>query len=463
MYIQQLYTNCLAQAAYYIEDNGEAAIIDPLRDVEQYINLLDSNKTSLKYIFETHFHADFVSGHIDLSKQTGAHIVFGPNAKPEYMAHIAADGEKFRIGNCTIELLHTPGHTVESSCFLLYDENNLPHALFTGDTVFVGDVGRPDLLSGNLSKEVLAEMLYESIHTKIMPLRDDLILYPGHGAGSACGKNLGKETFSTIGEQKQKNYALQPMSKQEFVKAVIADQPLPPAYFFKDAAINKKGYEPIDKILHKELHLLQPSDMLNAVNSNVTILDVRTADYFADKHIKKAINIGLDGTYAIWAGTILPVQTKLIIVCPFHKASEAITRLARVGFENIMGYWDRDLDELEEAGIKMEQIKRVDPIQLHEVFSSNEGVLLDVRNTAEFDKMHIKDAVSNPLNCIQEWVGTLDLHKSYFLICAGGYRSMIAASIMQQNGIKNVINVNGGMTLAKSVIPELVVETQCMA
>lgn len=460
MFIQQLYTNCLAQAAYYIEDSGEAVIIDPLRDVDQYIDLLDSTKTKLKYIFETHFHADFVSGHLDLAKRTGATIVFGPDAKPEYEAYVAKDGEKFKVGNCTIELLHTPGHTIESSCFLLYDEKNVPHAIFSGDTVFVGDVGRPDLLSGNLSKEVLAGMLYESIQRKIIPLNDDIVLYPGHGAGSACGRNLSKDTYSTIGAQKKFNYALQPMSKEKFINAVTIDQPLPPAYFFSDAAINKKGYTPIENILHNEMHLLHAADLKEEIDKGVLVLDVRAPEVFATKHVKSSFNIGLDGTFAIWAGTILPVNTKLILICPFHKAHETITRLARVGFENIVGYWDRDIEELEHIGVPMQSITTIDPHPLEVKMESDKLNLIDVRNIGEFEKEHLRNSKVYPLNNITKWINELNKNEKYYLVCAGGYRSMIAASYLQKNGFNNIVNVNGGMALLRAAMPQLIEVTE---
>lgn len=460
MHIQQLYTTCLAHAAYYIESNGEAAIIDPLRDIDQYMQILKERNAKLKFIFETHFHADFVSGHLDLARQTGATIVFGPDATPGYTAYVSKNHEFLPLGNCKIEVLHTPGHTIESSCFLFYDEKDNPYALFSGDTVFVGDVGRPDLLSGNLPKETLASMLYDSLQKEILSLRDDIILYPGHGAGSPCGRNLGKETYSTLGTQKKFNYALQPMSREEFIHAVTADQPLPPKYFFSDAVINKKGYDSIDDILKKEIRLLSSKEVADEIKKGVFILDVRTPKDFAKYFVEGSMNIGLDGTYAIWAGTLIPVTTRMILISPPGKAAEAITRLSRVGFENIIGYWDKAPDELYETVVDFDHIPCVEPENLNKEMKNNPGVLIDVRNISEFRDVHIKDSHNLPLNTLQDHLSALHKNTKYYLVCAGGYRSMIAASILAANGFQNIVNVNGGMARVKETAKDLVAHTE---
>lgn len=460
MYIQQLYTTCLAQAAYYIESNGEAAIIDPLRDIDQYLQILKERNAKLKFIFETHFHADFVSGHLDLARKTGATIVFGPKASPVYTAYVTKNHEFLPLGNCKVEILHTPGHTIESSCFLVYNEDKNPYALFSGDTIFVGDVGRPDLLSGNLPKEELASMLYDSIQKEILPLRNDILLYPGHGAGSPCGRNLGKETFSTLGAQKKFNYALQKMTREEFIHAVISDQPLPPKYFFSDAVINKTGYESIDGILQKEIHLLKPEKITDEIKKGTLILDVRAPDDFAKYFIEGSINIGLDGTFAIWAGTILPVTTRIILISPDGKAREAITRLARVGFENIVGYWDKSPDALYETLIDFDHIPCVDPANLEEEMKNNPGIILDVRNVNEFRDAHIKGSHNLPLNTLMDHYTALHQNIRYYLVCAGGYRSMIAASLLASKGFDEIVNVNGGMAKVKEVAKELVAQPE---
>ena len=445
MFIQQLYTNCLAQAAYYIESNGEAAIIDPLRDTADYITLLKSRNAKLKYIFETHFHADFVSGHLDLAKQTGAQIIFGPDAKPNYEARICRDNEKLLLGNCLLQVLHTPGHTIESICVLLFDEQHKSHSLFSGDTLFVGDVGRPDLLSGNLSKEVLASMLYDSIQQKIMPLNDDVIVYPGHGAGSPCGKNLGKETLSNIGIQKNFNYALQPMTKEIFIEIVTADQPAAPAYFFKDAAINKNGYESFETVLRKEMKDLSSSQVADFIKNGAIILDVRNNNDFADNHIKGSINIALNGSFAIYAGAIMSLSQPIVLVCEMGKEKEPLTRLARVGFENVIGYWNDDINFLETVGVELSKIKTIAVDELNELLANEEIVVLDVRLKNEFALQHLKNAINIPLNELQERITELNSKDEFLIYCAGGYRSMIAASILEKNGFKKLINLNGGI------------------
>lgn len=444
MYIQQIYTNCLAQAAYYIESNGVAAIVDPLRDVDAYINLAKSRNANIKYVLETHFHADFVSGHLDIARQTGASIVFGPSATPNYHAFVAKDNTVLHIGDCEIEVLHTPGHTLESACFLLYDENKKPYALFSGDTVFIGDVGRPDLLSGNLPAEVLAGQLFDSIQSKILPLNDDIILYPGHGAGSACGKNLSKETVSTVGEQKKTNYALQYTDRDAFVKAVVADQPIPPSYFFSDAMINKTGYEAIEAVMEKEMTDLTASELAALVKNGAMILDTRAASDFAEFHIKGALNIGLDGMFAVWAGTFLPVNTPLVIINSLSNEREPITRLLRVGFENIKGYYDGDLNKLVDQGLELSKMPCIHAKEVAKFAQQEFYQILDVRNCSELEIGQIKDSIQIPLNQLHKRFEELDKSKPTLVYCAGGYRSMIAASLLERHGFENLCNLNKG-------------------
>ncbi len=458
MFIQQLYTNCLAQAAYYIESNGEAAIIDPLRDTADYLTLLKSRNAKLKYIFETHFHADFVSGHLDLAKQTGAQIIFGPDAKPNYEARICRDNEKLLLGDCVLQVLHTPGHTIESICVLLFDEQHKSHSLFSGDTLFVGDVGRPDLLSGNLSKEVLASMLYDSIQQKIMPLNGDVIVYPGHGAGSPCGKNLGKETSSTIGIQKKLNYALQPITKEKFIEIVTADQPAAPAYFFKDAAINKNGYESFETVLQKEMKDLSAEQVAEYIRKGAVVLDVRNNNDFANAHIKGAINIALNGTFAIYTGSIISLTQPIVLVCDMGKEKEPLTRLARVGFENVVGYWDGDVHFLISHEIEISKIKTIAVDELNEVLTNEKMVVLDVRLKNEFDVQHLKNAINIPLNELQDRIAELNPKDELLIYCAGGYRSMIAASILEKNGFKKLINLNGGINAVNKYKPEMILQ-----
>lgn len=444
MYIQQLYTNCLAQAAYYIESNGEAAIIDPLRDVDIYTELAESRHSKIKFIFETHFHADFVSGHLDLTKKTGAEIIFGPDAKPNYEAHIAKDDEYFVLGDCKLQVLHTPGHTIESICVMLYDNNGHAHSIFTGDTLFVGDVGRPDLLSGNLPKEVLAGKLYDSIRKKIMPIEDHVIVYPGHGPGSPCGRSLGKETTSTIGIQKKLNYALQPMSKEKFIDAVIKDQPLPPPYFFKDALINKAGYDQLELILQKEMTKVKAAQIKEHLEAGNTILDVRSADHFSFSHIKGSINIGLNGTFAIWAGTVINLQKPILLICEHGKEKESMTRLGRIGFENIVGYYSENIDDLAKSGITLSPIPNIEAHQLTEKIATNIKII-DVRTNAEVESGIVKGAIHIPLNVLDERKAELNINDTYYIYCAGGYRSMIASSILEKSGFNNIVNIRGGM------------------
>jgi glyoxylase-like metal-dependent hydrolase (beta-lactamase superfamily II)/rhodanese-related sulfurtransferase len=451
MFIQQLYTNCLAQAAYYIESEGEAAIIDPLRDYEIYTQLAASRNATIKYIFETHFHADFVSGHIDLGKKTGATIVFGPTAQPTYQSHIAKDGEEFFIGKIKIKLLHTPGHTPESSCYLLIDESGKEHSVFTGDTLFVGDVGRPDLLDGLVSKEELAGMMYDSLHTKIMVLADEVIVYPAHGAGSACGKNIGKETFSTIGEQKHRNYALQQMSKEQFIAKVTDGIQPAPAYFFKDVAFNKQGYLPIDELMKKGMKALSVNEFEDAIKTDATIIDTRIPDIFENGFIPKALNFGLNGQYAIWAATILDISKPVIIVAEIGKEKESIERLARVGFDHILGFLDGGFEAWRNANKRFDMVISIDDEEFELDAKHTETTILDVRKIGEYNDEHLSKAVNFPLDHLKNDFKKLDPEKEYLIHCAGGYRSMIASSFLKAQGFHRVKNVWGGYEKIKTL------------
>lgn len=440
MYIEQLYTNCLAEAAYYIESGGEAAIIDPLRETEPYLVLADKRGARIKYVFETHFHADFVSGHLDLARQANATIVYGPEAKTSYAVYNAHDGETFMLGKIRIKVLHTPGHTPESTCYLLIDETGNEHAVFTGDTLFVGDVGRPDLLDGVMTKEELASLLYDSLNTKIKTLPDHVIVYPAHGPGSACGKNIGKETFSTIGDQKRFNYALKNMTREEFINKVTDGILPPPQYFFEDARINKTGYDPIDKVIQQNLRPLPPDAFLSHIEKGALVLDTRKADDFEKGFIPGSLNIGLNGQFAVWVGTLIDIQQELVLVTEPGKEHESILRLARVGYEKVSGYlengiagWSRELDRV--RSITAEEMK----VQL------NNGInVLDVRKPGEWNNGHIKEASFLPLSDFPENLSGLDINKPYIVHCGGGYRSMTAISIMKRHGFKHLTNIYGG-------------------
>lgn len=446
MYIQQIYTNCLAQAAYYIESEHEAMIIDPLRDPTPYIELADQRGAKIKYIAESHFHADFVSGHIDLAKATGATIVFGPDAAPHYAAHIAKDGEKLKLGKIAVEVLHTPGHTIESSCFLAYDEDFKPYALFSGDTLFAGDVGRPDLLSGNFDAVTLGGRLYDSLQSKIMPLADNIIVYPGHGAGSACGKNIGKETMTTIGEQKKTNYALQPMTKEKFVELVTTDQPVPPQYFFGDAAINKQGAGDFLKVINDALEFLSPFafDALRAAGA--TVLDTRAPQEFAKAHIPGSINIGLDGDFAIWAGTLYPHGTAFLLVTDPGREKETITRLARIGYDSMNGILEGGIQAWIQDSRPVSSITSVTADGVEKLLATGEYELIDVRRPGEVATNRLRGANNLTLGMFPGALRNLDASKKYIVCCAGGYRSMIACSIMRSIDIENVTNLEGGVS-----------------
>jgi hydroxyacylglutathione hydrolase len=455
MYIEQIYTNCLAQASYYIESEGEAAVIDPMRDIDKYTSLAEKRKAKIKYVFLTHFHADFVSGHLDLAEKTNATIVFGPNAKPNYAAFVATDKYHFYIGKTKIKILHTPGHTIESSCFLTFNENNEPYALFSGDTLFVGDVGRPDLLSGNLTKEELAAMLFDSINEKIRTLPDNVIIYPGHGAGSACGKNLSKETSSTIGVQKKNNYALSDISKEEFIKLVTTDQPTAPTYFFKDASINIKGYSNLDNVMDNSLRPLSINEVKKEIEEGTIILDTRSQIGFGE-FIKGSVIIGLDGQFAIWCGTLLDYEKNIIIITDPGKEREVIVRLARVGFENVKGYLNAGIQDWVICGGTVDIINSVDVCPVKDKLFDGSFTILDVRKRTEASKEKIHGSILIPLDELQSKMDTLPKNKKYLVYCAGGYRSVIAISLLKKAGFENLVNVNGGISNIKNTCSELI-------
>lgn len=458
MYIEQLYTNCLAEAAYYIESEGEAAIIDPLRETEPYIAIAGKRGAKIKYVFETHFHADFVSGHIDLSRKVNAPIVYGPNATTHYDVINATDGQEFKLGKVKFKVLHTPGHTPESSCFLLFDENGKEHALFSGDTLFVGDVGRPDLLDGVMTREELASMMYDSLNRKIKTLPDDVILYPAHGPGSACGKNIGKETQSTIGEQKKFNYALQAMTREQFIEKVTEGILPPPAYFFEDARINKEGYESIEKVISKNNKSLALAEFKKAVAEGVVILDTRKPEDFEKGFIPGSLNIGLNGQYAVWVGTLLDINQPLVLISEEGNEEEAVLRLARVGYEKVVGYlkggvngWDGKLDVVE----------TITPEQMKAELANGVDVL-DVRKPGEWAISHLKGANFFPLADIFNNAENFSKQSPYLVHCAGGYRSMIAISMLKRMGFSGkLVNIQGGfgamLTAGLPVVTEEIV------
>ena len=450
MYIEQLYTNCLAEAAYYIESNGEAAIIDPIRDIDVYIQLAQKRNARITYVFETHFHADFVSGHIDLAQKTKSTIVYGPKANPSYPVHIATDGESFTIGKIRMQVLHTPGHTPESTCYLLWDEAGKEHAVFTGDTLFVGDVGRPDLLDGIMNKEVLAGLLFDSLQKKIKTLPDDVIVYPGHGAGSACGKKIGKETFSTIGIQKKVNYALLHTSKEEFIRDVTKDIPPPPAYFFQDVQINKKGYNSLEEVVAKTNQPLTADEVAQAYKNGCVLLDTRTPQVFEKGFIPGSISIGLNGQYAIWVGTLISITQPLVLITEPGKEEEAIIRLARVGYENVKGFLKGGIEAWKQAGKSVQTIVSVTADEAKMQF--DKGIqLIDVRKPSEYAQAHVKNAIHLSLANLPQQLHTLNKKITYMVHCAGGYRSMIAASILKANGFENILNVEGGFDEMKKI------------
>ena len=449
MFIQQLYTGCLSEAAYYIESNGEAAVVDPLRDIDDYLQIAHERKTTIKYIFETHFHADFVSGHIDLAKVAGATIIYGPGTVTAFPVHIAKDGDIFTLGDVQIKVLHTPGHTLESTCYLLKDENAKDHCLFTGDTLFVGDVGRPDLAQkdGSVTTNDLAGMLYDSLQKKIVPLADDVIVYPAHGAGSSCGKNLGPDTYSTIGDEKQFNYALKQQTKQDFIKAVTDGLTEPPHYFALNAKINKEGYDSLDHVLEQGLTALSIPGFKEWMAREAIILDSRNAETFTDGFVPGSISIGLEGRFAEWAGSLLSFDAPMILVTEPGREKETIIRLARVGFDKIKGYLSGGYDGWKKAGEEIDMIINVEPDELMMDIPFDENlVVLDVRRPVEYAEGHLKDALNIPLNDLNDPANMASIteENNLYVHCGGGYRSVIASSLLKRQGIHNLRNVSGG-------------------
>jgi len=454
MKIEQIYTGCLAQGAYYIVSGNEAAIIDPLREIKPYLDRLEKDKVKLKYIFETHFHADFVSGHLDLSKKTDAPIVYGPTANPDFEAIIAKDDQIFEIGNIKIKVLHTPGHTLESSTYLLIDENEIETAIFSGDTLFLGDVGRPDLAqkSGEMTERDLAGMLYESLHSKILPLDDSITVYPAHGAGSACGKNMQKETVDTLGNQKRTNYALRQPTKESFIEEVLDGLTAPPKYFGMNVALNKGGYESFEQVLKKGNNPISVDDFETAVEeTGALILDTRGAADFHKGFVPNSINIGIKGDFAPWVGAmIVDVQQPIILVSDLGTEEEVITRLSRVGFDNVVGFLEGGFKSWQNSGKEIDEVKRISAEQFISEFSGNDKVI-DVRKETEYEAEHINEAYSKPLAYINDWVHSIDNSEHFYIHCAGGYRSMIAASILQSRGYRNFTEVEGGFNAIKKL------------
>ena len=449
MEIKQLYTGCLAEAAYYIESNGEAAIIDPLREVDQYIEMAASRGATIKYVLETHFHADFVSGHLDLAKKTGAKIVYGPTASANFDFHVATDGEELPLGKMTIKVLHTLGHTMESASYLLLDESKTPHSIYTGDTLFIGDVGRPDLaVKTDLSQEDLASHLFDSLRNKIMPLPDHVMVYPGHGQGSACGKNMSKETFDTLGNQKKTNYALRAdMTREEFIQAVLTGLVAPPQYFPKNAAMNKQGYRSFEEVREAGLRKLSVDQFENEMKvENTIVLDTRHESEFTKGFIPSSVFIGIDGTFAPWVGVLIEdLNSRILVVADDGREEEVITRLARVGYDNPIGVLDGGFNAWENAGKPTDAIRNISPEDFANGYLGYTGIeTLDVRKASEFESQHIDGAKNLPLDFLLNTVEQLDKGKNYMVHCAGGYRSVAAASIMKKHGISSVTNVLGG-------------------
>ena len=459
MKIEQIYTGCLAQGAYYITSGNEAAIIDPLRETQPYIDRLEKDGVKLKYIFETHFHADFVSGHLDLSKQTGASIVYGPTAKPEFEFISAIDGQEFVIGKIKIKVLHTPGHTMESSTYLLMDENGKDHAIFSGDTLFIGDVGRPDLAqkAASMTQDQLAGMLFHSLRNKVMTLPDNVIVYPAHGAGSACGKNMSKETVSTIGEQKEKNYALRAdMTEAEFIKEVTDGLLPPPAYFGMNVAMNKKGIESFDTVFNNGMKAINASEFeAVAEETGALILDTRDNGDFAKGFIPQSINIGITGDFAPWVGALIAdVKQPIILVTEKGMEEETVTRLSRVGFDNLIGYLKDGFTAWKNAGYEVDVVNRITAEQFAAEVKIGESNVIDIRRESEYEAEHVNEAYSRPLAYINEWVKDINPEEHFYMHCAGGYRSMMAASILQARGYRNFTEIEGGFNaIAKTIVP----------
>jgi glyoxylase-like metal-dependent hydrolase (beta-lactamase superfamily II)/rhodanese-related sulfurtransferase len=469
MKIEQIYTGCLAQGAYFIESAGEAVVIDPLREIQPYVERAEKSGVKIKYVFETHFHADFVSGHVDLAKATGATIIYGPTTMPlGFDALVAADGQEFKVGNITFTLLHTPGHTMESSCYLLKDENGKDTAIFTGDTLFIGDVGRPDLAQkvvDDLTQEKLASYLFDSLRNKIMPLADEIIVYPAHGAGSACGKNMSKETFDTLGNQKRNNYALRAdMTRDEFIKEVITGLMPPPAYFPKNVMMNIEGYDNIDQVIQRGTQALSPEAFEAAANeTGALILDTRAPQTFAKGFIPNAINIGIDGSFAVWVGTLIPdLKQEILIVADEGREAEVVTRLARVGYDFAIGFLNGGMQSWINAGMEVDAIKSISADELAEIQKNNpETAILDVRKNSEHLSEHILGAVNAPLDYVNDSMLKAEKDKTWYVHCAGGYRSMIFASILKARGYDNLIDVSGGFKAIKDSGKFLVSDYVC--
>ncbi len=458
MNIEQIYTGCLAQGAYYIHSQGEAVIIDPLREVQPYLDRLAKDGVTLKYIIETHFHADFVSGHLDLSKKTGAPIVYGPTANPDFECVIAEDNQEFKIGNITLKVLHTPGHTMESTCYLLLDEQGNPHSLFSGDTLFLGDVGRPDLAQKavDMTQEQLAGMLFDSLMNKIMPLPNEVMVYPAHGAGSACGKNMMKETMDSLGHQKEMNYALNQPSKESFIEAVLDGLLPPPAYFPMNVAMNKKGYKSFDDVLNNGMRSLSVEEFEVAAESmEAVMLDTRSPADFAKGHIPRSINIGIDGQFAPWVGSVIgDVKTPILLITPEGREEEVVTRLSRVGFDNLMGHLQGGFAGWIAAGKEVDTVNRISAETFASEVNIGTSIVVDVRKESEYRAEHVEDAYNKPLDFINDWFAGVDNDGEFYMHCAGGYRSMIAASILKARGIHNFKEVEGGFgAIAKTSAP----------
>ena len=456
MKVEQIYTGCIAHAAYYLENNGEAAIFDPLREVQPYMDKAKKDNAKIKYVFETHFHADFVSGHLDLMKNAGAEIVFGPTAKPAYQATTAEDGQIFKVGNYSVKVIHTPGHTMESTTYLLIDENGKEHGIISGDTLFIGDVGRPDLAQhviADLTEEKLAGHLYDSLRNKIMPLSDDLIVYPNHGAGSACGKNMSKETTDTLGNQKKVNYALNPkLTKEEFIKEILTGLVPPPGYFPQNVLMNIKGYESIDNVMQKGSRALSVVEFEVAANeTQALIIDTRKPQDFNKGFIPNSVNIGIDGSFATWVGTLIPsVKQELLIVADTGREAEVITRLARVGYDNALGYLKGGFDAWTAANKDIDQIHSVSAEELAEINKKEKVNIIDARKASEYSSEHVVDAINAPLDFINDSMTKIDKDKKYYVHCASGYRSMVFISILKARGYNNLIDVTGGFNALKA-------------
>jgi hydroxyacylglutathione hydrolase len=458
--VEQIYTGCLAQGAYYITSNGEAAIIDPLRETQPYIDRLERDGVKLKYIFETHFHADFVSGHLDLSEKTKAPIIYGPNADCAFKCINATDGQIFELGEVKIKVLHTPGHTIESSCYLLIDEKGKEHALFSGDTLFIGDVGRPDLAqkAASMTQEQLAAQLYLSLRTKVMTLPDDVIVYPAHGAGSACGKNMSKETISTIGDQKKNNYALRAdMTEDEFVKEVTEGLLPPPKYFSANVTMNKEGYESFDEILNNGMRALSVAEFEAAAEeTEALILDTRDSGYFSKGFVPQSINIGIQGDFAPWVGALIgDVKQAILLITEQGKEEESVTRLTRVGFDNLLGHLEGGFDAWVNAGKEVDTVNRITASEFAKEITIGASKVVDVRKENEYAAEHVEEAYSRPLADINNWIKEVNPSEHFYLHCAGGYRSMIAASILQARGYRNFKEIEGGFkSIAATEIPK---------